>query len=217
MKKWLTRKITRVHLEQFIIRHASKRKTLDLGSAWSPYAEHFSNRVSADIEAREGVDVVADAHNLPFADGEFEVVLCSEVLEHLHTPERAVSEMYRVLQPGGELILTTRFMFPMHDVPHDYFRYTETGMRHLFSKFEIIELEPETKNFETLAVLIQRMALTMDMRGGKFTKILFLLIAKLVKHCGFLVTKEYGTKQYSGGGVEWNTFASGYYLFAMKD
>ncbi len=216
MKKWLTRKITRKHVDAFIKKHATDKKTLDLGSSWSPYASYFPKRTSADIEAREGVDVVADAHALPFLDGEFENIVCSEVLEHLHTPEKAVSEMYRVLKPEGTLILTTRFMFPMHDVPHDYFRYTESGMRHLFRDFEIIELVPETKNFETLAVLVHRMAMTMEFRGGVFTKIILLLLAKLLENLGFLVKKEYGKKHFAGEGIAWNTFASGYYIFAQK-
>lgn len=216
MKKWLTRKITREHVDDFVKRHASDKKTLDLGSAWSPYSSYFPNRTSSDIEERGGVDVVADAHNLPFSDGEFENILCSEVLEHLHTPEKAIAEMYRVLSPGGTLILTTRFMFPMHDVPHDYFRYTETGMKHIFRNFEIKELVPETKNFETLAVLVHRMALTMEFRGGFFTKTFLFLLAKIIKKLGWLVKKEYGKRNFDGTGVEWNTFASGYYIFAVK-
>ena len=216
MKHWLTKKITREHIEAFVRSHATEKKTLDLGSSWSPYSKYFPNRTSSDVEARDGVDVVADAHALPFKDGEFENILCSEVLEHLHTPEKAISEMYRVLAPGGTLILTTRFMFPMHDVPHDYFRFSETGMKHLFRNFEIIELVPETKNFETLAVLIHRMALTMEFRGGRVTQTLLFLLAKIVKHLGFLVKKEYGKKHFKGGGIEWNTFASGYFLFAIK-
>lgn len=216
MKNWLTKKITREHIDTFIKKYSTDKKTLDLGSAWSPYAKYFPNRTSSDIEARDGVDVVADAHELPFQDGEFENVLCSEVLEHLHTPEKAVAEMYRVLAPGGTLILTTRFMFPMHDVPHDYFRYTETGMKHLFRNFEIIELVSETKNFETLAVLVHRMALTMEFRGGRFTQILLFLSAKVLSRLGFLIKKEYGKKHFKGGGIEWNTFSSGYYIACRK-
>lgn len=216
MKKWLTKKITREHVENFIIKHATDRKTLDLGSSWSPYAEYFPNRTSSDIEDREGVDVVADAHDLPFEDNSFEVILCSEVLEHLHTPEKAIAEMRRVLEPGGALILTTRFMFPMHDVPHDYFRYTESGMKHLFRNWEILELVPETKNFETMAVLIHRMAFMMEFRGGIVTRTFLFLLAKFVKKLGFLIKKEYGRKFHDGGGVECNTYASGYYLYARK-
>lgn len=217
MRKWLSKKITREKLASFIEAHASDSKTLDLGSAWSPYAKYFPNRTACDIEKREGVDVVADAHDLPFLDGEFEVILCSEVLEHLHAPEKAISEMYRVLKPGGTLILTTRFMFPQHDVPHDYFRYTEYGMRHLFRQWGILELVPETKNFETLAVLIHRMAFTMEFRGGQITRVFLFLLAKLVRKLGFLVKKEYGIRRRDGTVIETNTFASGYYIVCKKN
>lgn len=216
MKKWLTKKTTREHLQCFIKSHATNKRTLDLGSSWSPYAEYFPDRVSCDIEAREGVDVVADAHSLPFKDEEFENILCSEVLEHLHTPEQAIAEMWRVLAPGGTLILTTRFMFPIHDAPHDYFRFTEIGMKYLFRNWEILSFAPETKHFETLAVLIHRMAFTMEFRGGYFTRTVLFLTAKIVGRLGFLVKRDYGRKYFDGGGVEWNTFASGYYIVCRK-
>jgi SAM-dependent methyltransferase len=216
MKNWLTKKITRPKIEAFIANHASELKTLDIGSSWSPYEKYFPNRTSSDIEPRDGVDIVADAHDLPISDNEFDVILCTEVLEHLHTPEKAISEMLRVLKPGGKLILTTRFMFPMHDVPHDYFRYTEYGMKHLFREWNIIELVPETKNFETLAVLIHRMAFTMEFKGGKFTRTLIFLFAKFVYNLGFLVKKEYGIRRENGFNIVCNTFASGYFIYAEK-
>ena len=56
----------------------------------------------------------------------------------------------------------------------------------------------------------------MEFKGGKFTRIVLFLLAKFVRTLGFLVKKEYGRKYYEGGGVEWNTFASGYYLVAKK-
>lgn len=215
-KQWLSRKITRQHIAEFIKKHATEKKVLDLGSSWSPYSEYFPNRTSCDIDDRPGVDVIGDAHDLPFADGEFDVILCSEVLEHLHTPEKAISEMCRVLKPGGELILTTRFMFPQHDVPYDYFRFTEYGMRHLFRDWKVEELIPETKNFETLAVLIHRMAFTMEFKGGVFTRAFLFLLAKVVRRLGFFVKKEYGIRRASGHVIECNTFASGYFLFCKK-
>jgi len=215
-QRWISKKITRDKLDNFIQKHATDSKTLDLGSAWSPYAKYFPNRTSCDIEARTGVDVVADAHELPFKDGEFQTILCSEVLEHLHTPEKAISEMYRVLETDGTLILTTRFMFPAHDVPHDYFRYTEYGMRHLFRDWEIVEIIPETTNFETMAVLIHRMAFTMEFKGGKLTQAILYLLAKAVRRLGFLVKKEYGIRRSNGYNVITNTFASGYYIVCKK-
>jgi len=216
LKQWLSRKITRDHLSRFVSQHATDKKVLDLGSSRSPYATFFPNRVSCDIEAKEGVDVVADAHDLPFEDESFEVILCTEVLEHLHSPHIAISEMRRVLKVGGELILSTRFVFPIHDAPHDYFRYTEFGLKYLFRDgWQICSLEPETKNFETLAVLFQRVAYQTTLRGGLFTKALVLLFAKLLKTFGWLVVKENGINS-SDRSYDVNIFASGYYIVLTK-
>jgi predicted SAM-dependent methyltransferase len=216
MKHWLTKKITRPKIEAFIKQYATDKKTLDVGSSWSPYAKYFPNRISTDIEARDGVDIVADAHALPIDSNTYDVILCSEVLEHLHSPEVAIGEMYRVLKPGGNLILTTRFMFPMHDVPHDFFRYTEYGMLHLFREWEILNLQPESSNFETMAILVHRMAFTMEFKGGKFTRAVIFLFAKCIIGLGFLVKKEYGIRRMDGHHITCNTFSSGYYLYARK-
>ena len=59
-----------------------------------------------DEVAGQGVDVVANAHKLPFEDNTFDLVLCTEVLEHDTAPWETLKEIYRVLQPDGELILT---------------------------------------------------------------------------------------------------------------
>ena len=137
----LTRKITRPRLEAFLKKYASNGKTLDIGCGSALYGNFFPNRTTLDIEARPGVqvDIVGDAHDLSnIADASYENILCTEVLEHLHTPAKAIAEFHRVLKPGGLMILTTRFIFPLHDVPGDYFRYTKYGLRHLMREFEII-------------------------------------------------------------------------------
>ncbi len=107
----ITSKLTRKQLDKFIERHRSDGYTLDIGCAYSPYAAFFPNRVGLDIKPWPGVDVIGDAHQLPFEDEKFDNILCLEVLEHLHSPQTAVAEMRRVLKPGGHLILSTRFIF----------------------------------------------------------------------------------------------------------
>lgn len=83
---------------------------------------------TTDIEAEEGIDGVADAHQLPFSDKTFDAVIAIEVFEHLRDPKLATSEMYRVLRPGGVVILTVPFMFRVHGDPHDYQRFTASGL-----------------------------------------------------------------------------------------
>lgn len=185
-------KMARKDFSRFIKRYASKGKTLDVGSAQGPYKNFFPNRVSTDIVAGEGVAVVADVHSLPFKDGEFETVLCTEALEHFYNPFQAVAEMRRVLKKGGTLILTTRFIFPLHETPHDYFRFTEYGLRHLLKDFEILQIERDGGTIETLAVLLQRIGYQCDTLYFKPFKLFWFLAAKVVAALPNILTKQYG-------------------------
>ncbi len=188
----LTNKMTRERLARFVARYASEQETLDIGCGGAPYAKYFPHRIGFDRAAGPGVDVVGDAHALPFPDDHFERILCTEVLEHLIDPPKAVAEMRRVLQPGGLLILTTRFVFPIHDAPHDYWRFTRYGLEHLFRDWEIVELQPEAGSVETLAVLMQRLGLQAQFRGGRLMRLWVLMEARFISWFPWLVKREYG-------------------------
>ncbi len=210
----LTGKITRSHLREFLAPYATDAYTLDIGCANSPYSRLFPKRVGLDVAPGAGVDVVADAHALPFEDATFDQILCTEVLEHLHTPSQAITEMRRVLKPGGRIILTTRFVFPLHDVPHDYFRYTKYGLKHLFKDWEVERLVEETNTLETIAVLLQRVGYQTTLRCNKVSKVLIFLLARLVAASSKLIVTEYGDIKKSVS--EKNIMTSGYYLVARK-
>lgn len=72
--------------------------------------------------------VFADACKLPFQDGSIAAVACYEVLEHVRDPESVIAEIARVLVPGGIVELSMPFMYPVHDAPHDYQRWTRHGL-----------------------------------------------------------------------------------------
>ncbi|MBS0461884.1 MAG: class I SAM-dependent methyltransferase, partial [Proteobacteria bacterium] len=69
-------------------------------------------------------DVFADGARLPFVDDSFDSVLLLEVLEHVAQPGAVLTEIRRVLKPGGVLLPSMPFLYPLHDAPHDYQRYT---------------------------------------------------------------------------------------------
>lgn len=84
-----------------------------------------------DLTRGPGVDVVADAEDMPFDPETFEVVICTQMLEHSRRPWKAVAEMCRVLRPKGVLMLTAAGFESGHCVPHyppDYWRFSKAGM-----------------------------------------------------------------------------------------
>lgn len=216
-KTGLTRKITRTRLREFLKKYASDGHTLDVGCGNRMYGSYFPNVTTLDIEVRPGVqvDIVADAHDLSqIEDNTYENILCTEVLEHLHTPHQAIAELHRVLKPGGMLILSTRFVFPLHDVPGDYFRYTKYGLQHLLQKFEILEIQEETNTMETLAVLFQRVGFQCTTLWLRPFKIFWFLKAKIFSWFSWIITKEYGDIRHQQ--VDTNILSSGYYVAAKK-
>ncbi len=109
---------------------------LDLGSGSRRRAEHVIN---LEIEPVPNVDVMGDGHELPFRDEAFDAVILEAVLEHVREPKRVVSEVHRVLKPGGRVYAGVPFMQGYHASPKDYQRYTVEGLEHLFSDFRKIE------------------------------------------------------------------------------
>lgn len=208
-------KITLKNRVAFIKKYANKGKTLDIGCAGGRHSKYFPHRIGIDIKKTPAVDIVADAHNLHmFKDDEFDCVICIEVLEHLHDPQKAINEMYRVLKKSGILILTTRFLFPLHDIPYDYYRFTKYGLEHLLSKFEIIEMQDEVNTLGTVAVLLQRIGFQCDTLHFRPFRQLWLFLAKLVNLLSFIITEEYGEIERKTEIK--NIMTTGYYVACKK-
>ncbi len=106
--------------------------TVNLGSGTHAY----SGTVNVDGVGYANVHIVCDLEVLPFLDESVDRLLSIAVLEHVSEPERHISEFRRVLKPGGSMLVYIPFLQPFHASPHDYQRYTEAGIRHLFRDFE---------------------------------------------------------------------------------
>ncbi|MGB1310996.1 MAG: class I SAM-dependent methyltransferase [Leucothrix sp.] len=95
--------------------------------------------VSFDIYASDTVQFVADAHNIPLPDDEFDAVIIQAVLEHVLDPQKVVSEIHRVLKPDGIVYAETPFLQHVHEGAYDFTRFTESGHRSLFNGFSLIK------------------------------------------------------------------------------
>jgi SAM-dependent methyltransferase len=128
---------------------------LDFGCGSKPYELLFKNAnsyVGVDIEAsghdheNSKIDYFYDGRALPFQDEFFDAVVCFEVLEHVFNIEEVLAEIYRVLKPGGQLLISIPFAWEEHEIPYDFARYTSYGIAHLVGKngFEISEVTKTT-------------------------------------------------------------------------
>jgi len=144
------------------IKHYSphfKGKLLDFGCGRKPYQNLFEVESYTGVDmAREDdwtksyADVLYDGKRLPFENEMFDGILSTEVIEHIPDAEPAVEELFRVLKPGGKLLITVPFVWNEHGMPYDYLRYTSAGITHLLQKkgFKVKEVRKSSTFIETL-------------------------------------------------------------------
>jgi SAM-dependent methyltransferase len=213
---WLTNKLSRLKSDAAISAFASQEPTLEIGAYGSPsYGRYFPNRIGIDIRQGPGVDRVASVYELPFADNTYSVVLCMSVLEHLERPADAIAEMRRVLKPEGRIVVSVPFLFPIHDAPGDYWRFTKYGLRYLFrSGWQIEVLIGESTTQEAIAILLQRIAYQTKMRANTVSKFIVLLTARVVNALPTSITGVFGDIKKKV--AEPDAFTSAFFLVARK-
>ena len=95
--------------------------------------------------------------NMSFGNEIFDMVLMLEVLEHVENPFSASKELFRVLKKGGKLIVSTPFIFGIHEAPADYWRFTKYGLQNIFKFFADIKIEERSGFFISISTLLCRL------------------------------------------------------------
>jgi SAM-dependent methyltransferase len=147
-------------------------RCLDAGSGLAPFRDRLRARgfevVTLDVEDRgRGVDVVADLQSMPeVPSGAFDLVLSTQVLEHVARPWSAFAEIARVLAPGGALVLSVPHLSMIHEAPEDYFRFTPYALARLAADagLEVVEIEPAGG---LVAFLAHPASLALWLAGGR--------------------------------------------------
>lgn len=171
---------------------------LDLGCGEQPHRDLFSHvehYIGLDLPASGPADVYGDGMALPFQDAVFNMVLCSQVLEHVPEPSGLMAEVARVLKPGGTLLLTAPQTWGLHMEPHDFYRYTKYGLCYLTEKngLRVIEVTPTCGLWATLVQrLVDTLTHTYAVRRSQWViQLLSLLLAPILM-VGYGLDKLFG-------------------------
>lgn len=156
------------------------QRVLDIGAGTGHYRRHFAPGCYIGLDRGyeqghvRGLDVVADIRSMPINDGVMDAAICVEVIEHVYETADFLTEIARVLRPGGRLLLTSPLCFGEHMAPWDYHRFT----RHAYEKMavssglEIESLQPRGGYFILLAYLVARVPDELTRSGGRTAELL---------------------------------------------
>jgi len=180
---------------------SSSNVVLDYGCGSSPYKSLFGAKKYIRMDIREGshdhsneeIDIFFDGKIIPLNDNSVDLVVMTEVIEHLFEPAEALIEIARVLKHDGKLLITAPFCWEEHEIPYDYARYTSYGMAKLLkdASFQPIENLKTGNYIDVIGQLIStslynfflsktlRRLIHLTARAG--ITILFYLAARLVK------------------------------------
>jgi SAM-dependent methyltransferase len=148
-RKWLT------ELE------GGQLNVLDVGGRTQPYRPFLEGRlrryVAIDLRHTPLVDIVACGEQIPLATAQFDLVICTQMLQYVVEPAAVIAELHRVLKPGGHLILSVPAIFP-RESNEDRWRFQPQSLKDLLHAFDGVEVQAEGSSisgfFRTMCVCI---------------------------------------------------------------
>jgi SAM-dependent methyltransferase len=180
---------------------------LNVGGGPVRESEH---EITLNVRPFHNVDIVADAHNIPLPDNSVDAIFSLAVLEHVADPQKVVSEMYRVLKPGGYLYSEIPFIFFFHGYPTDFTRFTQEGIRNLFCHLDDLDIGMvqgpmsallQSSNMVWLMFIPERWKIVRKVFNGLFRWIFFPL-----KYLDLILAKN----------SQAHTLAGGFYALGRK-
>ncbi|AVR43845.1 class I SAM-dependent methyltransferase [Christiangramia fulva] len=168
---------------------------LDIGCGKMPYKKYIlknssvkkytgldiENALEYDIDIKP--DYTWDGQSIPFEADSFDTVMATEVLEHCPDPELVLKEIYRVLKPGGVFFFTVPFLWNLHEVPHDEYRFTPFALERILKNagFRNINLKATGGWHASMAQMLGLWVRRSPMKAGK-RKYLSLFLKPFIKY-----------------------------------
>lgn len=203
MPHWLRKRIEVNRYESYRLLEQAQgevpagARLLDAGAGEGQYKHYFNHTRYVGLDLAVGdnswnytrLDVLGDLGYLPFAEATFEAAVCIQTLEHVNEPMRVINEIGRVLKPAGRFYLSAPMSWHQHQKPHDYFRYTSFGFRHLLeqSGMRVLEMRPMGGYFWFLSFNLQLLHYWLFPKPNSFLKQLLQLPFKLATQLIFFL------------------------------
>lgn len=158
----------------------SRILVIGAGAKVTWYKDLFPNAlvITSDIHTQFKADIVIDAHQIPFKDHTFDLIIAGQVLEHCFKPWVVAQEIERVCKKGGNMLIEVPFNFPYHSPPYDFFRFTFTGLRSLFPKSRLEQCEIGEGNASTVAIYNSQWMV--DLFSNRYMRSAMLFISRLL-------------------------------------
>ncbi|MCK4816592.1 class I SAM-dependent methyltransferase [bacterium] len=138
-------------------------RVLDVGCGQKPYKDLFpcDEYVGLEIDTPENrifkkADKFYDGKHIPLDDSSFDSIVTNQVFEHVFNPDEYLSEIYRVLKPGGTLLMTVPFVWDEHEQPYDFARYSSFGLKAVLERngFQVIKQRKSVPDIRVIFQLI---------------------------------------------------------------
>ena len=163
----------------------------------------------SSVHRNDYVDVECDlTKKLPFDECSFDTIIMSSVLEHIPEPALLWAEVARILRPNGRILMDTPFYYPLHEIPHDYYRYSSYALRRFaeLHGFEVLQLEAIGGTPEILADIIAK--------HTQFIPVIGALVSGITQWFVLMFTRTSIGQKFSDKSSE--RFPLGYFMVAEK-
>lgn len=163
----MSKKVTRIGLYEFLDRElpqiAADEKVLTVGAGGKVTARLVSESrrrhfllESIDIDPKREPDILGDICTHHFESDTYDTIIICEVLEHVRDAKSAVQNLHSALKPGGRILASLPFIFPMHEMPKDFMRFTRYGVLALFDEYSDVSARACGSYFDAIDVMWMR-------------------------------------------------------------
>jgi SAM-dependent methyltransferase len=178
--------------------------------------EQYGLRVTyVNLTTAKRPDVQSDAAFLPFVDNSFDVVICSELLEHVQDPSLILSEAHRVLGKDGKLLVCVPFLYQIHGDPYDFGRYTDYYWINQLQNtgFDGIQIEKQGLYWSVMVDMLRAWLYELQARKKLRFRILILKFMSWAKSQAI----KFDRLPAHQADPFWGSFTTGFGIVAKKD